>query len=130
MSNAILNGPLEVKIFSLEAAVKNLNFKVENSLNQVLGEAQVKQFVLDEINIHSKLVNENLKSNLLTQKKEYENVLRKLGQNLQEAIVKIKSDLQYESKEMITQLEVKINNAIKIVTDDTNQFGQKWDTEL
>ena len=93
MSNAILNGPLEVKIFSLEAAVKNLNFKVENSLSQVLGEAQVKQFVLDEINIHSKLVNENLKSNLLTQKKEYENVLRKLGQNLQEAIVKIKSDL-------------------------------------
>jgi len=33
MSNAILNGPLEVKIFSLEAAVKNLGFKVDNSLN-------------------------------------------------------------------------------------------------
>jgi hypothetical protein len=33
MSNAILHGPLEVKIFSLEAAVKNLGFKVDNSLN-------------------------------------------------------------------------------------------------
>ena len=86
--------------------------------------------VVNEINIHSKLVSENLKTNLTIQKKDYETMLKRLGTNLQDALVKIKTDMQFESNEIFSSLENKINSAVKIITEDTNNFGVKWDTEL
>lgn len=68
----MISGPLEVKIFSLETALKNLKFKVDNQQAGQLNELGVKSIVLDEMNIHSKLINDNLKQNLLIQKKDYE----------------------------------------------------------
>lgn len=62
---ALISGPLEVKIFSLETQLKNLKFKVDNSLAQAITELGVKSIVLDEMNIHSKLINDNLRQNLL-----------------------------------------------------------------
>ena len=57
-------------------------------------------------------------------------MLKRLGQNLQEALVKIKTDVTFESNEVYGSLENKINAAIKLITEDTNQFGIKWDNEL
>lgn len=57
----MISGPLEVKIFTLETQLKNLKFKVDNSLSNVINELGVKSIVLDEMNIHSKLINDNLK---------------------------------------------------------------------
>lgn len=61
LNAAMISGPLEVKIFTLETQLKNLKFKVDNSLSNVINELGVKSIVLDEMNIHSKLINDNLK---------------------------------------------------------------------
>lgn len=65
LNAAMISGPLEVKIFTLETQLKNLKFKVDNSLSNVINELGVKSIVLDEMNIHSKLINDNLKQNLI-----------------------------------------------------------------
>lgn len=81
-------------------------------MSEAISELGVKSIVLDEMNIHSKLINDNLKQNLIVQKRDYEGMIKKLGSNLQEALVKIKGDVQFEYKDLFTQLEQKINTAV------------------
>lgn len=57
-------------------------------------------------------------------------MIKKLGANLQEAIIKIKGDVQFEYKDLFQQLEQKINTAVQLISEDTNAFGVKWDNEL
>lgn len=90
---ALLHGPWEVKLFQLEAQMKNLMVKVDTQLAEAQNEAQVKAIVVEEINVHSKLVNENMRSNLLVQKRDFEGMLKRLGVNLQDALMKIKDEI-------------------------------------
>jgi hypothetical protein len=52
--------------------------------------------------MHSKLVSENMKSNLSLQKKDYEGMLKRLGVNIQDALMKIKDEMQYEYRDLIS----------------------------
>ena len=88
-----MSGPVDIKLFQLESSVKNLKFQIDNQLSQALTEQQAKSIVMSEINIHAKLVNDNLKQNLSIQKKDYESMIKRLGANLQDALIKIKGDL-------------------------------------
>ena len=57
-------------------------------------------------------------------------MLKRLGVNIQDALIKIRDDMQYEYRDLITQLETKTNKTIQIVTSDTNDFGVKWDQDF
>ena len=57
-------------------------------------------------------------------------MIKRLGANLQDALIKIKGDLQSETKDTYSALEDKLNQAVVLITEDTNRFGQKWDQEL
>ena len=64
------------------------------------------------------------------QKKDYESMLKRLGVNIQDALLKIKDEVQFEYRDLIQVVEVKQNKNIKAVTEDVNEFGSKWDGEL
>ena len=69
---------------------------------QQINESKVKALVIEEINQHSKLVSENMKQNLSLQKKDYEGMLKRLGVNIQDALIKIKEENQYEYRDLIS----------------------------
>lgn len=119
-----------MKLFKIDQLINNLQFEIDNIRHASMDQDKVKTIVITELNNHSQLVNENMKQNLGNVKKESEIMVRKLGNNLQEALTKIKDDLQYETKDLIAMLEDKLNSTLRIVTEDTNKFGLKWDKEL
>ena len=57
-----------------------------------------------------------MKQNLSLQKKDYEGMLKRLGVNIQDALLKIKEDNQYEYRDLISQLEQKQNKNMKTIT--------------
>jgi len=75
-------------------------------------------------------MSENVKSNLQMHKKDYEGMLKRLGVNIQDALLKIKDDQQFEYRDLVQKVENKFNKNILAVTEDVNAFGNKWDGEL
>ena len=57
-------------------------------------------------------------------------MLKRLGVNIQDALLKIKDDQQFEYRDLVQKLENKFNKNILAVTEDVNAFGNKWDSEL
>ena len=49
------------------------------------------------------------------------------GQN---ALIKIRDEMQFEYKQLIGSVEDKMNKNMKIISEDVNDFGEKWDKEL
>lgn len=118
------------KLLQLESQLSNLALKVDTQLVQQINDSKVKALIIDEINAHAKIVSENMKQNLAIQKKDYEGMLKRLGINIQEALMKIRDEMQNEYRDLIAQLEDKMNKNVKIITEDVNEFGSKWDNEL
>lgn len=76
------------------------------------------------------MVGENVQQNLQLAKKEYETIVKRLGMNIQAALAQIKEELQTEYKELAELMESRFNKNISAVTEDVNEFGNKWDSEL
>ena len=58
---AVYTGPLEVKMNQFEIQLRNLEVKFTAELGQAQNSSQVKAAITDELNNHSRLVNENVK---------------------------------------------------------------------
>lgn len=95
------------RVVQLEGRVTNVSDQVNRQSPNYLTEAKVMALVAEEANAQNKIINENLKANLLIQKKEGDGLVRRLGINIQDALVKIKNDLKYESRENVEGLEAR-----------------------
>lgn len=89
------------KLLQLESQLSNLALKVDTQLVQQINDSKVKALIIDEINAHAKIVSENMKQNLAIQKKDYEGMLKRLGINIQEALMKIRDEMQNEYRDLI-----------------------------
>jgi DNA anti-recombination protein RmuC len=82
--------------------------------------------VAEELNVQNKIINENIKTNLLIQKKEYDGLIRRLGTNIQEALLKIKSDLKYETRDSVDGLEQRLNGRQTDLSEELAAVKDKW----
>jgi hypothetical protein len=64
------------------------------------------------------------------QKKDFEGMLKRLGLNMQDFLMKNKEENQLEYRALIGQVEAGMNKNIQAITQDINDYGNKWDNEL
>ena len=62
------------------------------SLGQ-FSEQRIQQMVQEEVNSYTKSLSENMKQNFIIQKRDSEGMVKRLGSNIQEALLKIKDEL-------------------------------------
>lgn len=96
----------------------------------MLTENKVQSMILEESGNQNSMINENIKSNMLIQKKEFDSLIRKLGSNLQEALTRIKMEIKDETHERIDNLEHRLTPKMRDLVEELGMVRSKWDKDF
>jgi len=96
----------------------------------MIDQEKLKAMIVQEFNEHARSVSDNMRQNFTLQRKDTDAMVKRLGNNIQDALNKIKDDVEVDYRDMVRQIEEKNDRNIKLVVDDVNSFGNKWDSEL
>lgn len=96
----------------------------------MIDQEKLKAMIVQEFNEHARSVSDNMRQNFTLQRKDTDTMVKRLGNNIQDALNKIKDDVEVDYRDMVRQIEEKNDRNIKLVVDDVNSFGNKWDSEL
>lgn len=96
----------------------------------MLTENKVQSMILEEAGTQNSMINENIKSNILLQKKEFDSLIRKLGSDIQEALTRIKMDIKDETNERLDNIEHKINPKMRDIVEEMGLLRAKQDKDF
>lgn len=89
------------KIKQLSDQMIALNQKLQETLDQVPSIDRVNATIIAEFNRQSTTVNETMKQNLTLQRQDTDAMVKRLGTNIQDALNKIKLDVEQDYQELI-----------------------------